>query len=112
MWDEKLRNGDSPKPGLLPYLHDEIKLEGLSAAQLYATPVEYLRDEDIDLYEVLGFDDALIEAPPEIENGPMDERRAWYQKARAERRMVRCVQAREVIARRQEMRRNAAKGAA
>jgi hypothetical protein len=110
-WDRKHADGEKPKPGLLPYLHDEIKLAGLTSGELYATPTEYLHDADLDVFEILGYDDYQPEAPPEIENGPMDARRAWYQHARAERHKIRCVQAREVIARRQEIRRNAKKPA-
>lgn len=102
-WDEKQAAGEKPKPGLLPYLHDQIKLDGLTASQMYATPVDYLRDEDIDVFEVLGYDPVQVEAPPEIENGPMDARRAWYDQARAERHKVRCGEARERIARRQQL---------
>lgn len=103
-WDEKHRNGEKPKPGLLPYLHDQVKLDGLTVAQLYATPIDYLRDEDIDVFEVLGFDSYQPEAPTEVENGPMDERRAWYAEARAKRLRERCQEAKARIARKQQLR--------
>ena len=110
-WDEKRQIGDQPKPGLLPYLHDQIKLDGLSAGQLYATPVEYLRDEDIDVFEVLGYDSHPPEAPDEIENGPFDIRHDWYAAAIKQRHHERCIQAREVITRRQAMRQTARESA-
>lgn len=103
-WDEKRAEGEKPRPGLLPYLHDQIKLDGLAPYQLYATPVEYLRDEDIDVFEVLGYDSHPPEAPDDIENGPFDIRHDWYAKAIKQRHHERCIQAREVITRRQAMR--------
>lgn len=110
-WDEKRHEGEKPRPGLLPYLHDQIKLDGLAPYQLYATPVEYLRDDDIDVFEVLGYDSHPPEAPDDIEYGPFNIRHDWYVQARADRHHERCIQAREVITRRQAMRLEAKKSA-
>lgn len=102
-WDSRT----AAKPGLLPHLYDDAvhstrrpRLRIVDGSP--TVPVADLTDDEINPDDVLGPDTwQPPPPPPDIDDGPREQRRAWFRDQVAARRRERVAEARERLTRRQ-----------
>lgn len=82
--------------------YDRLRLRALQDPNWrWSRPPEQIPDSEIDPDAILGPDVASPPAPPrEVDTGPADARRAWFESWRQQRRTVRLAEARRVLTQR------------